>query len=156
MQIPTMVYGRRPFGVGLLIAGYDVSHALSSFSAYCIVPSRAIPFEIATLPFDSHQTFFKHTTTVLLFPKNSNGSSLWGVLPFWWIALNCMLYFVFGEAPYLQCHQTQHQSEIQGIRFDIGAHQLMALSQCGLRTSSSDNNSFYKKNFWVLNFFDGK
>jgi len=23
MQIPTMVYGRRPFGVGLLIAGYD-------------------------------------------------------------------------------------------------------------------------------------
>ena len=25
MQIPTMVYGRRPFGVGLLIAGYDVS-----------------------------------------------------------------------------------------------------------------------------------
>ena len=28
MQIPTMVYGRRPFGVGLLIAGYDVSLGL--------------------------------------------------------------------------------------------------------------------------------
>ena len=25
MQIPTQRYGRRPYGVGLLVAGYDVS-----------------------------------------------------------------------------------------------------------------------------------
>ena len=25
MQKPTKVYGRRPFGVGILVAGYDVS-----------------------------------------------------------------------------------------------------------------------------------
>ena len=25
MQTPTQVYGRRPYGVGILIAGYDVS-----------------------------------------------------------------------------------------------------------------------------------
>jgi len=28
MQKPTKVYGRRPFGVGILVAGYDVSSQL--------------------------------------------------------------------------------------------------------------------------------
>ena len=31
-QIPTQRYGRRPFGVGLLVAGYDVSTVVWSLS----------------------------------------------------------------------------------------------------------------------------
>ena len=30
-QIPTQRYGRRPFGVGLLVAGYDVSNEIDIF-----------------------------------------------------------------------------------------------------------------------------
>ena len=26
MQVCTQMYGRRPYGVGMLVAGYDVSH----------------------------------------------------------------------------------------------------------------------------------
>lgn len=37
MQIPTQRYGRRPYGVGLLVAGYDVS---SWCNLHQIVPVR--------------------------------------------------------------------------------------------------------------------
>ena len=34
MQKPTKVYGRRPFGVGILVAGYDVRNILISSSKF--------------------------------------------------------------------------------------------------------------------------
>ena len=37
MQIPTQRYGRRPYGVGLLVAGYDVSKTDCNVSCWIIL-----------------------------------------------------------------------------------------------------------------------
>lgn len=45
MQVCTQRYDRRPYGVGLLVAGYDVSHycnlVLSSFQLNLLLGSRS-------------------------------------------------------------------------------------------------------------------
>ena len=39
MQIPTQRYGRRPYGVGLLVAGYDVSRKGGSLYTFFYLPT---------------------------------------------------------------------------------------------------------------------